>query len=143
MATIQPLLGAQLVIQIGNGATPEVFAAPTVINTTRGISFTTSTESDELIDLADQTAPAQMTRRVKSVDTKIDGAGMLHKPDAITWLQWAAKPTIKNVKVTDGIWVITGPYILTSFQITGERVKSSECSMTLEQAGPVTITPTA
>ena len=143
MAYIQPVLGAQLMIQVGNGATPEVFAASTLINTSRGISFTTATESDELIDLADQLAPAQMIRRVKSVDTKIDGAGMLHQPDAITWLQWASKGTVKNVKITDGTWTVTGPYVLTSFNITGDRVKSSECSITLEQAGAVTITPTA
>jgi hypothetical protein len=142
MAYIQPVLGAQLVIQVGNGATPEVFAAPSLINTSRGISFSTATESDELIDLADQLAPAQMIRRVKSVDTKIDGAGMVHKADVLGYLQWASKGTVKNIKITDGNWVVTGPYVLTSFNITGERLKSSECSMTFEQAGAVTITPT-
>jgi predicted secreted protein len=138
MAYITPVLGEQLLIQIGNGASPEVFTAPNLINTTRGISFSTSTESDELIDLANQSAPAQTIRRVKSTDVKIDGAGMIHKADVYEWIDWANGGNIKNVKVTDGSWVGTGPFVLTSFQISGERRKSSECQITLEQAGAIT-----
>jgi hypothetical protein len=143
MALIQPLFGQQLVIQVGNGATPEVFSAPSLINTTRGLSISTSVESDELVDLADQGAPAQMVRRVKSTDIKIDGAGMVHKPAVLEHMQWVKSGAIKNVKVTDGAWTLTGPVILSSFQITGERLKSSECQMTYEQAGEMTLAPSA
>ncbi len=139
MAIINPVLGEQLLVQIGDGLSPEAYTAPNMINTSRGISFSTSTETDELIDLADQSAPAVTVRRVKSVDLKIDGAGMVHKADAITWLNWAKSGAVKNVKVTDGSWTITGPFVLTSFQISGERRKSSECQITLESAGAFTI----
>lgn len=146
MATnyLVPVLGDQIQVKIGDGATPtEVFTHPAIINTSRGISFSTNTESDEIIDLNDQAAPAQMVRRVTSTDCKIDGAGRIHKPAAVEWMQWAQSGDIKNVQVTDGNWKVTGPFVLTSFQITGERLKSSECQMTLEQAGPVTVEPVA
>lgn len=143
MSLIQPLFGQQLVIQVGDGASPEVFSAPSLINTTRGLTISTAVESDELVDLADQGAPAQMVRRVKSTDIKIDGAGMVHKPDVLKYMQWTKSGAVKNVKVTDGNWVLTGPVILSSFQITGERLKSSECQMTFEQAGEMTLTPSA
>lgn len=143
MALIQPLFGQQIVIQVGNGASPEVFAAPNLINTSRGMAFSTAVESDELVNLADQSAPAQMVRRIKSTDFKVDGAGMVHKPDVLAYLQWVTSGLPKNVKVTDGTWTITGPFVLTSFQVTGERLKSSECSISLEQAGELTITPNA
>ncbi|HEY0011557.1 MAG TPA: phage tail tube protein [Allosphingosinicella sp.] len=140
MAYISPVLGDQLLVKIGDGAATEVFTHPALINTSRGVSFSTNVESDELVDLADQSAPAQTVRRVRSTDCKIDGAGMLHAPDTKEWLDWAQGGEIKNIKVTDGNWVITGPFVLTSFQVTGERLKSSTCQITLEQAGAVTIT---
>lgn len=143
MAYIQPVFGQQLTIQVGNGASPEVFSAPHLINTTRGLSFSTAAESDELIDLADQGAPAQMVRRVKSVDIKIDGAGMVHKPSVLEFMQWVKSGLPKNVKVSDGSWTLTGPVLLTSFQITGDRLKSAECQLTFEQAGEMTLNPSA
>jgi hypothetical protein len=143
MARIDPLFGQQLVIQVGNGAQPEVFTMPSLINSSRGLSISTAVESDELIDLADQSAPAEMVRRVKSTDIKVDGAGMVHKPDVIKYLQWAKSGLPRNVKVTDGTWTLTGPMVLTSFQISGERLKSAESQMTLEQAGEMTLVPNA
>lgn len=138
---IKPLFGEKIIILVGDGASPtEVFTAPAMINTSRGLTFSTSTESDELIDLNNQSAPASMVRRVKSVDLKLDGAGMVHADDVKTWLDWAAAGTIKNVKIQDaGKWSITVPMVLTNFQISGDRVKSSECQITLEQADVPTI----
>lgn len=140
MAIINPVLGEQLLVQIGDGSSPEKYTAPNLINTTRGISLSTSTETEELIDLADQSAPATTVRYVKSVDLKIDGAGMVHKSDVLTWLNWAKSGAVKNAKVTDGTWTITGAFVLTDFKISGERRKASECQITLEAAGAFTIT---
>jgi predicted secreted protein len=141
MATIVPVLGETIVVKISNGASPAVYTHPNVINTTRGITFSTSTETDELIDLADQSAPAQTIRRVRATDCKIDGAGMLSKADVQEWLEWAQSGEIKNIRVSDGTWQIEGEFVLTSWQISGDRLKSATCQITLEQAGPVTVGP--
>ena len=138
MAYINPVLGEKILVKIGDGATPtEAFAADNLINTSRGVTISTSTESDELIDLADQSAPAQTIRRVRTTDVKIDGAGMIHADDTFMWIEWATEGTIKNCQVTDGNWLGVGPFVLTSFQVSGDRLKSSTCQITLEQAGAI------
>lgn len=139
MAYIVPVLGETILVKIGDGAVPEVFAAPTLINTSRSISFSTSTETDQLIDLENQSAPAQTVRRVTSTDCKIDGEGMVNRGDVHEWLAWAQAGTIKNLQVTDGTWIVEGPFTLTAFQTGGERLKSTTCQITLEQAGAVTV----
>lgn len=143
MTLITPLLGEKILVKLGDGQATETFAHPSFINTSRSVSVSTNTESDELVDLADQSAPAQIVRRVKSVDFKVDGAGMINKADVKEWLDWATGTTftVRNIQVTDGEnWVIEGPFVLTSFQISGERTKSSTCQLTLEQAGECTVT---
>lgn len=143
MATITPLLGEQLLIQLGNGASPEVFSAPALINTTRGITFSTSTESEELIDLADQSAAAITARYAKAVDWKIDGAGMVSKADLKEYLLWSRTPKARNVKVTDAAtgasWTMTGSALLTQLQVSGERRKASTVQISLESAGDWTV----
>lgn len=143
MATIAPVLGEKLLVQLGDGNSPELFSAPNMINTTRGVSVSTTAETEELMDLANPSAPAQTVRYVKATDVKIDGAGMVSKADGYDWLEWSLSGEVRNIKVTDGTWVLTGPFILSSYQVSGERRKSTECQMTLEQAGPVTLTKVA
>lgn len=142
MATIQPIYGHQIVVKIGDGGNPETFAAPALINTSRGVNFSTSAETDELMDVADPSAPAITVRRIRANDTSIDGAGMVHKPDLEEWLEWATTGVAKNVEVSiggEGGPTVRGPFLLTSFQISGERVKTVEVQVTLEQADKVAV----
>lgn len=145
MAYISPVLGNQLFVKISDGADPEVFSHPTLINAERGVTFSTNTAVDELVDLADMGAPAQTTRRVTSTDVKIDGAGMLNADDTKEWIEWAQSGEIKNVKIHDLKWTMTGPFVLTNFQFSGERMGVVTCQITLEQAGNLsavaTVTP--
>lgn len=140
MSYIVPVLGAQILIQIGDGATPEVFAHSNVVNTTRGVTLSTEVEADDLVDLADQSAPAAKFRRVKSKDVKIDGAGMMSAGDTFEWIErWnSGKPF--TVKVTDGNWLGIGKFILTNFQMSADRTKPGENQLTLEQAEPIVFT---
>lgn len=143
MPNITPVIGHQMTVAIGNGATPtEAFAHPVLINTSRGIKFTANTESDELVDTANQALPATTVRRVSATDSTIDGAGMVHASDVKTYLDWMASAAPKNVKVTMGNATVTGSYVLTSFSVTAERMKTAEVQITLEQAGAYTITAT-
>lgn len=140
MAYLVPVLGSQILIQIGDGADPEVFAHSNVVNTTRGVTLSSDVEADDLPDLADQSAPAAKFRRVKSKDCKIDGAGMMSAADTYAWMERWDSGVPFNVKVTDGNWTITGPFVLSNFQLSADRTKPGENQLTLEQSGPVTIT---
>jgi hypothetical protein len=141
MARITPILGHQVLVKIGDGASPtEAFAHPALINTSRSITISTNTETDELIDIADQSAPAAIHRRVRSTDLKVDGAGMIHSADLHEWLEWSLSGEVKNCKVDTSTSTITVPMVLTQFQVSAERVKTAECQITLEQASPPTLT---
>lgn len=140
MAYLTPVLGHEIVVKIGDGATPtEVFTAPNLINTSRGVQLSTETVTDQITDLDDHGLPAQTHRRVASVDTKIDGSGKLHIGATYEWLDWISNGDVKNIEVisTKAGFRGFGPFVLTSFQITGERNQMSECQITLEQAGPI------
>lgn len=140
MAFLKPVLGSEILIQIGDGATPEVFVHSNVINTTRAVTFSTEVETDDLPDLADQSAPAAKFRRVKAIDCKVDGAGMMSAEDTFEWLaRWKSSQPF-NAKITDGHWIITGSFVLTNFQLSADRTKIGENQLSLEQAGPVTVT---
>jgi len=141
MVAITTARGHQYTVQIGNGATPtEVFAHPALINTTRGITLTVNAASSEVPDATNQALPATTVRVAQSTDSKIDAAGLLHTSSLKEYLDWAATGVQKNVKFTGPGAIITGPYILTSFQTTGDRVEMVECTMTFEQAGAITVT---
>ncbi len=141
MAAITTARGYQYTVQVGNGATPtEVFAHPALINTTRGITMTVNAASAEVVDATNQALPATTVRIAQSTDSKIDAAGMLHTSSLKEYMDMAATGKVTNLKFTGPGATITGPYILTSFQITGDRVEMVECTMTFEQAGAVTVT---
>lgn len=143
MAAIMSARGHQYTVQIGNGATPtEVFAHPALINTTRSLTMTVNTASAEVPDATNQALPATTVRVAQSTDSKIDGAGLLHTSSLKEYMDWAASGVAKNVKFTGPGATVTGPYILTSFQITGDRVEMVEATMTFEQSGAVTVTAT-
>lgn len=143
MAYIVPVLGHQILIQIGDGESPEVFAHSNVVNTTRGVTLSNEVSSDALVDLADQSAPAGMFRRVISKDCKIDGAGMMSANDTFAWMERWDNGLPFNAKITDGNWLITGKFIMTNFQLSADRTKPGENQLTLEQAEPVTLTEVA
>lgn len=141
MALITPVLGNKFLVKIGNGADPEVFAHSNLINTSRGVTFSTSSETDELIDLANQAAPAVTVRRIKATDFKIDGAGMINAADTLEWIDWWADGEVKNCQITDSHWIGVGPFVLSNFQVdAGDRLQSASCQITLEAAGKIVFT---
>lgn len=137
---IDPVLGETLMIKVQDQANAAVFAHPAIINKSRSISFSTKTVEDELVDLNDQSAPAQTIRRVASFDTKIDGSGSLPKTSTGEYSTWATSGQVRQVKVSYANTTVSGAFVLTSFTVTGERLESVQAQITLEQAGPVTVT---
>jgi hypothetical protein len=79
MADVGIIEGEKLLIQIGDGGGPEVFSHPCLINTSRGIAFTTNVTETEVRDCVTPSAPAKIVRKAKSIDFTITGAGKVDK----------------------------------------------------------------
>lgn len=135
MSTILPQFGHQLVVSVKK-AGASTYTPIGMINTSRGVKFTKNTDSEELIDYNDQSAPATISRKARSADVTIDGAGMVHRDDVRYFWDSFQDSDPMDLQFTDGTNIITGPFILTSFTQQGERTKTVECQFAFEVAGP-------
>jgi predicted secreted protein len=141
MARLTPVYGENILIQLETDVAG-VYTHPAMINTTRALSLTTEVETDELIDIDDQSAPAVVTRRVRARDTKVDGAGMMNAGDTKSFADRQAAAVPFNVKIIADNLTLTGPMLITQLQFDGERQKMAQFSITLEQAGEMIATET-
>jgi predicted secreted protein len=138
---IDPILGDTVLIKVQSQSNAAIYDHPAIINKSRSVAFSTKTVDDELVDLNDQSAPAQTVRRVASFDIKIDGSGSMPKTSAAEYTAWAmGNAAVRNLKVSYANTTISGPFVLSSFTVTGERLESVQAQITLEQAGAVTYT---
>jgi hypothetical protein len=149
MALVGIIEGEKLLIKIGNGATPEVFSHSCLINTTRGIAFTTNLSETEVADCTTPSNPAKIVRRAKSIDFTVTGEGTLDKTSAFAFLTWLGTAVAKNVQIyqnetgANGGWVISCPMILQNFQITGARGESQTCQLSLVPTDAYTLAANA
>lgn len=148
MAIVKSMSGTSLLVQIGDGAEPEVFAADCLINTDRGITFS-SDENRQIIPDCDNTDdPAWQTLDKDGLTATISGAGMLHTSSVPDWNDWFNSNDAKNVRVLlngvtlangGGHWA--GKFKLTSWEVTGARNGRAEVTVTLGSDGPVEFVP--
>lgn len=133
--------GEQILIKIGDGADPEVFAHPALINTDRGIAFSSSVNSTPNPDPANPSAPAWNATDKDGLSATISGAGLLDLGDVADYFDWYEGQGTKNVEVvlqkTGGL-KFKGAFHLSEFQITGQRKNKATCSITLVSDGAVT-----
>lgn len=148
MAPVKYLNGTQLLVQIGDGASPEVFTADCLINTDRGISFESETNRQVIPDCTNPDDPAWSVMDKDGLSATITGSGMLHTSSVAEWFEWFNGNTGKNVRVLfngvslangGGHWA--GSFKLTGFEVTGARNEKSQVSVTLESDGVVTWVP--
>jgi Phage tail tube protein len=133
---IKKIRGTQLYIKVGNGASPEVFAHPCLINTKRGIQFTSSTNKIIVPDCENPDDPAWSEAVKDALSATINGAGTLDVDAVADYDDWFRNPDSKQVQVwlaTLGHW--QGGFHLTNFEITGDRGSLAEATITLESDG--------
>lgn len=145
MAPIKTLNGKQLLVQIGDGGSPETFAHDCLINTERGIQFTSETNREPVSDCDDPEEPSWSRLDKTSKAATIPGAGRLHTSSIPSWWAWFNSNDAKNVRVLlngvsgangGGYW--SGPFKLTGFEVTGPETGRATVSVTLESDGEVT-----
>lgn len=140
MAQLTTLRGSALYIKVGDGASPEVFAHPCLINTKRGIQFQSSTNKIIVPDCDNPDDPAWTEAVKDSLSATINGAGTLDNDvEVITFYDsWLRDPDPRNVQVwlgTVGYWA--GAFNLTNFEIGGDRGVLADVTIALESAGLV------
>lgn len=140
MAGPDTVTNEQILIQIGNGADPEVFAHPCLINSDRGFSRTANTIQEVVPDCTNPELPGWNSTEVDGLGATISGGGMLDLASVEAFDDWFESGASRNVKVKlnkTGGRTYTGAYKLTQFDITGTRKNRATAAITLVSDGPV------
>ncbi|OLP44647.1 phage tail tube protein [Rhizobium oryziradicis] len=144
MAPVKGLKGEKLLVQIGDGASPETFVIDCLINTDRGIKFSSDTTDTNLPDCDNPGAPAWKFRNKDGFSAEISGSGKVHTPSVKLFWDWFNSDEGKNVRVLvdvavgvgGGYWI--GAFKLTDFDVTGTPKEYADCSVTLQSDGVIT-----
>lgn len=151
MAAVPRVTGSKLLVQIGNGATPtEIFAHDCLINTARGIKFTTETNEEIMPDCTAPDSPSWKAVSKDGVMATISGAGKLNATSVSAFYAYLTGQNSKNVRVMinltgangGGYW--QGAFHLTEFEArAGGNKETVECQISLVSDGAVTWTANA
>jgi predicted secreted protein len=144
MAAVDVVNGEMLLVQVE--WTAGVYSHPCLINTERGIAFSSNTSDSVVPDCADPSAPGWVDREVDGLTASISGAGMLDVASVEDWYAWYISGEAKSVKVKidkTGGSTFTGDFLLTEFAMTGNRKEKATASITLVSDGSVVRTDNA
>lgn len=151
MATQKKVDWHKAKIEIGDGETPEVFAAPCAI-ITRGLELSAENSQVFLLDCATPGVAGWATRNVVGKSASISGNGSLDPGDYATWRDFYMDAVPKNVRfnmdipVADGGGYWEGPFILTTFNNNAGRDDNGgvmQFEIELMSAGDLTWTDAA
>lgn len=149
MALVKTIDGAKILIQVGDGATPEVFAHECLINAERSFALKADGNDVTVPDCDNPTAPAWRQRVIDVLSATISGGGKLHTTSAETYFNWLTSGAAKNVRVKidttgeNGGGYFAGSFKLTAFSISGVRTDKANCEITLESDGVIAWTDAA
>jgi predicted secreted protein len=129
---------SQFLIQLGNGAVPEVFASPCGLNS-RGFSRTAATNDTNVPDCDNPDAPSWLDRDVVSLAAALSGSGVVADEDYDVWNTWWESGISKNIKVTLGTRTWIGAAVLTKLNVTGNRGKRVELDVSIDSDGPLVL----
>lgn len=150
MTAVPRVTGSKLLVQIGDGAGPETFTHDCLINTQRGIQF--SSETNEVIqpDCDNPDDPAWKSVTKDGLSATISGAGTLYSASVETWWNWYKGDIGKNVRFNinlagasgGGYW--QGSFKLTQFEVAADGNKdTATATITLISDGEVSWTDNA
>lgn len=140
--TVKPtvIAGTKLLILVGDGANPEVFAQPCGL-TSSTFSLTSATGSTVVPFCDDPEAAAWDTKEVTSLSAQVTGSGVMAVESFAIWNNWFLNGSSKNaqIKLDDpGLGQYQGPWVLSSFKLTGTRGQKVTVDITLENSDIIT-----
>ena len=133
----------QLVVEIGNGANPELFSAPAGFDN-KAFNKTASASEANIPPTNAPDAPGFTARGISALSIEVTGSGVMATEDAPMWTAFWLGGVAKNVRVTrTGIDYWVGPAVLTAYNETAARAQNGnlvQASVTMSSAGPWTQT---
>lgn len=141
MARPTTLKSSKFTIQIGDGASPEVFSAPCTLNN-GGITFTNTPGEFNVPDCTDKDAPIWIERTITSQSATVTGDGLMAVEDWDIWTAWEIANGEKNIRVNYeglGYWAMSA--VLTSLGNTAPLKELVQLSVEMMSNGEVTWTP--
>ena len=131
----------RLIIQLGDGGSPETFAHTCGANTF-GVTLTNNLGENTVLDCDDPLdVPASIVRHLESQDTSATISGMVTTEAWPTWREWADSGSEKNIKVqldepaldNGGAWAL--PAYLASVEFSKAQSGKVTFSATISGAG--------
>ena len=143
MAQPTVIAGTKLLILVGDGSSPEIFAQPCGL-TTRGIAFSAQTNSTAIPDCDDPELPAWEAKDVSTISCQVTGNGVMAVESFDTWNDWFQEAQARNCQITldnPGLGHWAGSFILTNFRVTGQRGQKVTVDITMDNNGAVPWVP--
>lgn len=133
---LQPVRGEQYLIEIGSVTGNTItWQASTVFNASKSVSFSTSTQEDNIPDLEDLSRPYAVIKTIDTIDYTLTGSGMIDKREQKTFIDWLRSGQPKWLRYYSNTgsegWTISGQYILTQYEITADTHKVSTAQVTM------------
>lgn len=139
MAKPTTLPFSKFLLLIGDGASPEVFAAPCGF-TSKNFDVAASSNGIEVPDCDDPDAPAWTERVVKALSASGGGSGIMAKESFTLWNEWALSGLPGNVRVKldePGMGYYSGSFILSKFGLKASLGDKVQVDIGLESDGQV------
>lgn len=126
MAQAKTFKFSDIVMMLGDGALPELFAAPCGLTQN---TMTISTNSNETVipDCDDPDLAAWAITDILSLKMELGGQGILDIAARPVWEDWAMSGLEKNVRFIYGVTLANfggyyaAPAVLTNYQVTSQR----------------------
>lgn len=151
MAPPKTLKWSLFKIELGDGDSPETFAAPCILHT-RGMEWQTGMNETTVDDCTDPDAVAAIIRNKTEIGFSLSGQGKLNTADLATWRGWWMGKNPKTVRIrfdvslADGGGYLEGPCHLESATIgAAKREEGGLCTfdVSITSAGAFTWTDAA
>lgn len=143
--TVKPTVisGTALLILVGDGASPEVFAQPCGL-TSNTFALTSATGSTVIPYCDAPESAAWSSSEVTSLSAQVTGSGVMAVESFEIWNNWFLAGESKNAQVkldNPGLGMYEGPWTLSSFKLTGTRGQKVTVDITLDNSDIITWVP--
>lgn len=141
MAQPTTLRGSLMLLEIGDGGSPETFDNPCGL-TAKAFNRTWTTNDDSVPDCDDPDAPTYAARTKDTASATISGSGILAKEYLGAYESFYADADSRNCRITldytTGPIEYTGLFHLTTFNITGNRGEKVQVEIEMQSDGEFT-----
>lgn len=138
---VKTLVGTKILVQIGDGASPETFTHDCFINTDRGVQISSDLTSTLTPFCDDPELPAWKEQFKDGLELTVTGAGKLHTTSLEEWFDWMNGDTAKHIRIKfDTTGALGGGYLegsakLSQVTLNGPRKDNATVEVTIVSHG--------